>query len=110
MPATLTTEIQSVLDTFKQGAQEIYGSRLKGLILFGSQARGDAGPDSDVDIAVILEGPIDHGEETLRTGKLRARINLDTQHLVSCLYLTPERLRDGQRLIFRNIRSEGVPL
>jgi predicted nucleotidyltransferase len=37
-----------------------YGDRLKGLILFGSRARGDHRPDSDADLAVVLEGPIEH--------------------------------------------------
>jgi predicted nucleotidyltransferase len=36
-----------------------YGDRLKGLILFGSRARGDHRPDSDADLAVVLEGPIE---------------------------------------------------
>jgi hypothetical protein len=29
---------------------------------------------------------------------------------VSLLYLAPETLRDGQRLIYRNIRQDGVEL
>ena len=29
------------------------------VILFGSQARGDAGPDSDVDLLVVMEDDVD---------------------------------------------------
>jgi uncharacterized protein len=36
-----------------------YGARLRGLILFGSRARGDHRPDSDADLTVILEGLIE---------------------------------------------------
>ena len=32
---------------------------LRGMILFGSRARGDADPDSDMDVVVVVEGPID---------------------------------------------------
>jgi hypothetical protein len=35
-----------------------FGRRLKGLILFGSRARGDHTADSDADVAVVLAGPI----------------------------------------------------
>jgi len=34
--------------------KELYGDRLVRLVLFGSQARGDAGSDSDIDVMVIL--------------------------------------------------------
>ena len=33
--------------------------RLHSLILFGSRARGDADPDSDMDVVVVLEGGLD---------------------------------------------------
>ncbi|HEX3210358.1 MAG TPA: nucleotidyltransferase domain-containing protein [Geminicoccaceae bacterium] len=38
--------------------QELYGSRLKQLILFGSRARGHFHEGSDADLAVVLEPPI----------------------------------------------------
>lgn len=35
------------------------------VILFGSHARGDAGPDSDVDLLVVLPGPLSKKEQTI---------------------------------------------
>ena len=35
---------------------EHFGERLKMIVLFGSQSRGDARPDSDHDIFVVVEG------------------------------------------------------
>jgi type I restriction enzyme S subunit len=45
---------------FRQGLEAIYGDRLRGVYLYGSYARDDAGDDSDIDVAVVLEGPV-HG-------------------------------------------------
>jgi predicted nucleotidyltransferase len=38
--------------------QEAFGPRLKGVILYGSEARGQADPDSDIDLLVLLDGPV----------------------------------------------------
>jgi len=35
--------------------RELYGSRLKDVLLFGSWARGDAHPESDIDLLVVLD-------------------------------------------------------
>jgi predicted nucleotidyltransferase len=35
-----------------------YGPRLHGLVLYGSEARGEAQPDSDIDVLVVLRGPV----------------------------------------------------
>ena len=50
---------REALSRLKVALRARYGERLKGLILFGSRARGDYGPDSDADLAVVLEGPIE---------------------------------------------------
>jgi len=47
-----TTE-ENVLDKFKSLLLE--RDRVHKMILFGSQARGDAGPYSDMDVVVILD-------------------------------------------------------
>jgi hypothetical protein len=43
------------LRRFALNIRQQYGDRLDGLYLFGSRARRDHRPDSDVDVAVILE-------------------------------------------------------
>ncbi len=50
---------------FADAVRRAYGDRLKGLVVFGSRARGDASPDNDLDVAVILAGDVDlYGEKT----------------------------------------------
>ena len=47
--------LKPVLTELKRGLQELYGERLRAVVLFGSQARGEATEDSDVDVAVVLD-------------------------------------------------------
>lgn len=44
----------------------LYGGRLRGIILFGSWARGDAHPESDIDLLVVLDRVASAWEELRR--------------------------------------------
>jgi Predicted nucleotidyltransferases len=47
--------LKIILAQLKRELKNHYGDRLKQLIMFGSQARGDAHPDSDIDVLVVLK-------------------------------------------------------
>ncbi len=60
----ITDTARAALSMFADDVRPAYGDRLKGLMVFGSRARGDASPDSDLDVAVILAGDVDlYGEK-----------------------------------------------
>lgn len=40
----------------KERLSEAFGDRLRGVLLYGSEARGEAREDSDVDVLVLLDG------------------------------------------------------
>lgn len=48
-------EVSLALKAFAQSVRAKYGTRVKKILLFGSRARGDHRPDSDADVAVVLE-------------------------------------------------------
>ncbi len=48
-------DVTKALDAFISAVRARYGARLHSIVLFGSRARGDMRPDSDADVAVILE-------------------------------------------------------
>lgn len=57
----MTARLQKILKELKQGLTRIYGDRLDSVILYGSQARGDAGSDSGVDVLVVLKNDFYYG-------------------------------------------------
>ena len=48
-------EIADLLADLKRRLERRFGDRFVALYLFGSRARGDYQPDSDVDVAVVLD-------------------------------------------------------
>ena len=56
---------RELLQHIKERLQNLYGSRFRGLVLYGSMARGDAGEDSDIDLLCLLDGPVDVTKEVL---------------------------------------------
>jgi predicted nucleotidyltransferase len=59
-------DTRTLLARIKSRLQAVYGDRLRGVVLYGSEARREATPDSDVDILILLTGPVTLGRE-LRT-------------------------------------------
>ena len=51
MPQTLN----EVLKKYVEDVHEIYGEKLRTVILYGSYARGDFRPDSDIDIMILVD-------------------------------------------------------
>lgn len=52
MPQSMRTLVEQYI---AQVVQAIYGSHLRKVILYGSYARGDSRPDSDVDLMILLD-------------------------------------------------------
>jgi len=98
-----------LLRELKAGLTALYGERLARVVLFGSQARGDATEDSDVDVLVVLRGPFSLPDEMERTSYLTAELSLKYDTLISRLVIPEARLSENSPLLI-NIRREGVPL
>lgn len=51
----IPTRINQIIDEFVQGVNEILGSRVKKIILYGSYARGDFNESSDIDVMILTD-------------------------------------------------------
>ena len=101
-------ELKQVLQEFRQRLIEIYGGRLVRMVLFGSQARGDASPESDVDVLVVLQGTVWPGEEIVRTGPATAALSLEHGIVLSCTFTSEESFSAVRTPLLAIIRREGV--
>jgi predicted nucleotidyltransferase len=69
-------QLTAIIMELRRHFESFYGERLVQMLLFGSQARGDAEPESDIDVLVVLQGPVDPGAEIARTGEVTALLAL----------------------------------
>ncbi|HUC60973.1 MAG TPA: nucleotidyltransferase domain-containing protein [Alphaproteobacteria bacterium] len=106
----MDARLQKILGKLRAGLERLYGTRLKRVILFGSHARGDADPDSDIDVLVLLEPPVDSWAEVQRTGPLVATLSLRFKVVISCVFDTPVALTTASDAFHRSIQREGIAL
>jgi predicted nucleotidyltransferase len=100
--------LASVLQQLRAGLESQYGYRLDRVLLYGSQARGDAGPESDVDVLVVLKGEVDALIEIHRNSYLVADLSLEHDLVISCVYMSAEELAEGDDPFLRNVRREAL--
>jgi predicted nucleotidyltransferase len=104
----VTDKLNTLLKETRKLLSDIYGQRLNQVILFGSQARGDSGPASDIDLMIILNGSVHAGEEIARTGEISAKLSLKYNTSLSCVFVSSDRYQKEQSPLLLNVRREGV--
>jgi uncharacterized protein len=101
--------LDPVLQTLTQELNRRLGSRLRGLWLFGSRARGDARGTSDYDILIL----VDEKTPDMRDRILDLQVEILDRHeaLVATILRTEDEWRASQGYpLARNIAREAVRL
>ena len=99
-----------ILNELKRELQVLYGDRLIKLILFGSHARGEANPDSDIDLLAVLKSPVSQVQEISYMSELCVKILLDYNELVSIIPMSEDRFNAKTVSLLRNIQREEIEL
>lgn len=100
--------LNTILAELRSQLEKLYGNRLVHLVLYGSQARGDALPGSDIDVLVILAGPVEPATEIDRVSPITAALSLEHDIVISCVYISEERYVQENSPLLLNIRREGI--
>lgn len=106
----VTTREQAleIVGKVRAGLERLYGERLRGVYLYGSAARDQLTPDSDIDIAIVLDEVADSFVEHKRAGQLGSDISLEYDTLVSFLFVSKADLQKGRFAVHRIVKEEGI--
>ena len=108
MVPSLPPSLASLLERLAGELQSLYGERYRGLVLFGSYARGEADEGSDVDLLLLLAGPVNPDREILRIEAIKWPLALEAGLTLSIFPVGQDDYQRGDRLFLRNARREGV--
>ena len=103
-------ELQAILHELKEKLSSLYGDRLADLILYGSQARGDAEDGSDIDVLIVLRDNVISPEDTQKARDIVYELSYDHNTVVRCVCLDHKTFSRGQGPLVRNVLREGIKL
>ena len=98
------------LPAIKKALEDLYGERLRGVILFGSEARGDAEPDSDIDLLVLLEGPVEWAVEMRRAVRAVRPAQRTTVRPIHPWPVDVRKYDTADSGLYRGAKDEGIRL
>lgn len=98
-----------ILSILRQGLSTILGDRLEAVYLYGSHARGNALPDSDIDVLIVIRKDFDYGEMFDKTIDLAADLSLEYDVVISRAFVSKERFEHETSPFLMNVRREAIP-
>ncbi len=97
-----------LLNEIKSRLKQAHGSRLRGVVLYGSEARGEAGQDSDVDVLVLLEEPIDYGRDLETNLDALYPLSLEIGRRISAKPVSAREYETVDCPLYREAHREGT--
>ena len=105
--------LKKLMEKYVEEIRKIYGSHLKKVILYGSYARGDFGPDSDIDIMILLDiTDVDLKKYSMELSYMTFDFNLDNNLDIKPIAKNEEHFKKwlDNYSFYANVNKEGVIL
>lgn len=107
---TPAPDAQGIARAVADDLRRLYGERLRHVLLFGSWARGDAAPDSDVDLLVVLDTVEHPWHERRRMDEILWRHSFEGDAVVTALPLGEADFDHPAEPVVIRAREEGLEI
>jgi Nucleotidyltransferase domain. len=88
--------------------RDVYGERLSDVVMYGSSARGDAQPESDIDLLVVLDEVPSRQRELTRMSDVLWRHSLENDTVVAEIPVSEFEYRELADPLLARVRAEGI--
>ena len=105
----LTVEEQAWLDAYRKALAEEFPDLVEEIVIFGSKARGDAKPGSDLDVLLVIRGTDRRLKDAVRRSAYLLSVGTDV--VPSMMVLTREEwslLRKREAPFWQTVTRDGV--
>lgn len=101
-------KLTRILHDLRTGLAHRLGDRLEAVYLYGSRARGDARPDSDIDVLVVLRGEFDYFKTLDQISDLAWTLSLDNDVVITQVLISKEKYSQKNTPFLMNVHREAV--
>jgi len=99
-----------ILKILRAGLTRILEERLDAVYIYGSHARGDSRPDSDIDVLVVIRRDFHYEEVLDQIIDLVADLSLEHDVVISRTFVTKDRFDQEISPFLMNVHREAVPV
>jgi predicted nucleotidyltransferase len=100
--------VHQLVGQVKEHLLKLYGDKIKQVILYGSQARGEATEDSDVDVLVVVDDSLDPSAVRNSLSDLLFDLLLETNELISVIVIPEQLFTTYHSPFLLSVKEEGV--
>ncbi len=98
----------AILKKIKTRLQTVYRERLAGVVLNGSAARGNITDESDIDILVLLKGPVEYGNDLETNINSLYPLSLELGRRISANPVDAKEYETVMCPLYKASRKEGI--
>jgi predicted nucleotidyltransferase len=110
MAGKIPRNIERLVEEARDELRKLYSDRLRSIILFGSYARGDYVPGSDVDLLLLIDNLQDVLAERAELSPVMSRISLKYDTVVSAIPMDSRSYAKEKTPLILNVKREGKPI
>ena len=103
-------QVTGLLQQLRAELNRVIGKQMEGLYLMDPQARGQARPNSDLDVLVVIRGDYQYFDMVERTGELAARLSLLYDTVISLAFTSGEKYNNQKIPFLLNVRQAGIAI